>query len=404
MKNKTLGGTLLVVGTSIGGGIFGLPIANAAVGFVPTLFLIVGCWAFMTFCALLVLEVNLHLPEDSNIVSMAHRTLGSAGRIVAWLTYLLLFYALISLYVAGNSQIIQHLGAQMGAQLPMWLAAGAMVGVLTFVIWCGIHTVDVVNRILMTSKLFLFIALIWLIVPHTNMTFLQENRLEVTFSAIMVIITSFGYATTVPSVRPYLQSDPKKLRRAILMGSLIPLVCYFIWDLMVIGSLPLEGEHGLLHIQSTGDATTGIPLAFHHMMHKPWVTTFMSIFAPVCVTTSVLAVSLGLSDFLADGLKRPKRGFNQVIVYGLTFIPPFLLVIVYPHMFIVALGYAGTLCVILLGLLPCLMAWSSRYCGTLSSASTYRVMGGKPLLVFMITLAVVMIVVSFLSDLHFIDW
>jgi tyrosine-specific transport protein len=76
--------------------------------------------------------------------------------------------------------------------------------------------------------------------------------------------------------------------------------------------------------------------------------------------TAFLGVSLGLFDFLADGLKLHKTGYHGKILVLITFLPPLLVVLLYPGIYLQALNYAGFCCVILLLLLPSLMAWKDR--------------------------------------------
>ena len=89
MNLKLIGGILLIVGTSIGGGMLALPLSAAPGGFVSSSLLLFGCWLVMTFSAFLILEVNLRFPAGSNFISMAQGTLGKAGAWFAWLIYLL---------------------------------------------------------------------------------------------------------------------------------------------------------------------------------------------------------------------------------------------------------------------------------------------------------------------------
>src|SRR6185312_6915217 len=123
MNSKLLGGILLIVGTAVGGGMLALPIATSQAGFIYSTFLLFGCWLFMTAGAFLILEVNLWLPTNSNIISMAKQTLGGAGQIVAWVTYLLLLYSLLAAYIAGGGDFLRNLLAAMGLSLPAWLAS-----------------------------------------------------------------------------------------------------------------------------------------------------------------------------------------------------------------------------------------------------------------------------------------
>lgn len=107
MDTKIAGGVLLIVGTAIGGGMLALPIVSANSSFWGTAGILLFCWAIMTFSAFLLLEVNLWLPPRSNIISMAKRTLGKPGAIIAGLSYILLLYSLLSAYISGGSSLVQ---------------------------------------------------------------------------------------------------------------------------------------------------------------------------------------------------------------------------------------------------------------------------------------------------------
>ena len=109
--------------------------------------------------------------------------------------------------------------------------------------------------------------------------------------------------------------------------------------------------------------------------------------------TSFLAVSLGLSDFLSDGLRIQKTGKGNFIVSLLTFIPPLAIVLFYPGIFVKAVSYAGFFCVILMIFLPAAMAWSGRYRKQLATADAYRVAGGRlPIILLFIVVALLMVV------------
>jgi tyrosine-specific transport protein len=104
------------------------------------------------------------------------------------------------------------------------------------------------------------------------------------------------------------------------------------------------------------------------------------------VITSFLGVSVCLTDFLADGLRLEKKGKNNLLVYGLTFVPPLVIVLFLPNIFVQALTYAGIYCVVLLILLPAWMVWAGRYHRHI--AGEYAVWGGKLLLALLIVFSV----------------
>src|SRR5579883_1758407 len=164
MDFKLLGSVLLIVGTSIGAGMLGLPIATAQLGFTGSLILLFGCWFVMTAGALLLLEVNLWLPQNSNLISMAKATIGPIGQIIAWATFLLLLYSLLCAYIAGGSDLLHNLLLATGMNLPAWVASFLFTILFGTVVYCGIRSVDYVNRGLMFIKLGAYALLIGLLV------------------------------------------------------------------------------------------------------------------------------------------------------------------------------------------------------------------------------------------------
>jgi tyrosine-specific transport protein len=181
----------------------------------------------------------------------------------------------------------------------------------------------------------------------------------------MVMITSFGYAIIIPSLRSYFKSDVKKLKLVILIGSCIPFIIYLLWITAVQGLIPRADADGLLHIAESGHVTSLLMSATSKYVQSPWIGKFSDIFISICAITSFLGVSLCLTDFIADGLKIKKQGRGNIFIYSITFLPPLLIIILAPTIFIKASNYAGILCVILLILLPIFMLYSGRYIKTI---------------------------------------
>lgn len=79
--NRTLGGVLLVAGTTIGAGMLALPIVTGFAGFWPSALMLIVFWVFMTYTALLLLEVNLWMEKPGgNMIAMAEMTLGKGEK------------------------------------------------------------------------------------------------------------------------------------------------------------------------------------------------------------------------------------------------------------------------------------------------------------------------------------
>jgi len=386
MDSKILGGILLIIGTSIGGGILALPIVSASSGFIPSVLMLIACWAIMTFSAFLILEVNLWLPPRNNLITMAHTTLGKLGAAVTWLSYILLLYSLLAAYISGGASLLNAFTRYIHADMPAWIDSILFVIILGYVVFRGIKFVDYANRFLMVAKLGSLFALIFWTVPYMETSEVITGNPSLILGTVTVMLTSFGFANMIPSLRSYFNGDVKKLRLTVLIGSLIPLGCYILWNLAILATIPRQE---LMQIMAEGGSVAALTSALSVHLHSHSISMIASFFTTICVLTAFLCVSLALSDFLADGLKVEKKGKGNWLIFSLTFLPSLILVLYYPSIFVKALNYAGIFCVILIVLLPAMMALSGRYHKKI--ASGYQVMGGPKALYFIIFLSICII-------------
>jgi len=360
MHSRFIGGILLIVGTSIGGGMLALPVANAATGFWQSSVFLFICWVFMTLGAFFILEANLYLPKGKHMVSMAEATLGNFGLLASWISYLFLLYTLLSAYISGGADVLNSLLFKVGLHLGDWQASTLFTLICGLIVYGGIHSVDYVNRGLMFGKLAVYCILVILIAPQIELQHLHHGDLRYIGGTIMILITSFGFAIIVPNLRDYFDDDIKLLKKVIFIGSLIPLFCYLAWDAVIIGSLPSEGSHNLESLMNDPHTTSALASLLSAKVQNPTISALFNFFTSICMLTAFLGVSLCLFSFLADGLKLRDYGRHGFGLFLLTFAPPLLIVIYYPGAYIHALGYAGIFCVILLLLLPALMCYFGR--------------------------------------------
>jgi len=396
VNSKLLGGVLLVVGTTIGAGMLALPVATAQLGFWGSLVLLVACWGVMTACAFLFLEVNLWLPANSNLVSMAGATLGKTGQAVAWVVYLVLLYSILCAYIAGGGDLFHYILATSSLHISQAVSSMLFTVIFGTVVYFGIRSVDYVNRALMFGKMGTLLLLICLVLPFISSTNLNSGEFKkiVAPSSLTVTAVSFCCLMIIPSLRTYFDADIKTLRKAILIGTLIPLVCYIAWDMVIMGVVPLDGTPGLRPMLQSTSTNSDLLSALTSILQKDTVTVLAKFFTSICMATSFLSVSLSLSDFLSDGLRVKKQGFlGNLIVIGATFAPPLLLVLFYPNAFLLGLEFAGISVFILTILLPPLMAWAGRYHKDFSSTH-FQVPANKAMLVFLIIFAVIMLLIS----------
>lgn len=394
-----VGAILMIIGTSIGGGMLALPIVTANGGILFSSLFLISCWLLMTAGAFLILEVNLLLPEGTNLISMAKKTLGIKGEVVAWISYLMLLYCLLSAYAAGGGEVIHHFFSLLKMNVSYFLSVILFVLLFACVLIRGISSVDKVNRIIMALKLLSFFFILTITFSNIQIKNFEIGHPKTLIFTITTMVTSFGFAIIVPSLRTYLKSDVKKLRLSILIGSLIPLIFYLLWEFVIFGVIPVRGPYSLEQLSKSPQPVQALVDSLTHNIQQSGLPLAANIFTTVCIFTAFLGVSLCLIDFLSDGLKINRNEKKIIFVYALTFIPPVLFVLFIPSLFTFGIRFAGLFCMILLSILPAIMVWFSRYHQKLPRL--YKFFGEKPLIICVVLFSILVIVISLFENFYF---
>ncbi len=337
-----------------------LPVATGISGFFPSLVVMLCCWAAMTLTGLLLVEVSLWLEEGAHIISMSSRMLGLPGKIASWILYLFICYASIIAYTAGGGMYIVSVMADY-FDIELSRTLGCLIFFLAFglLVDLGAKIVGRVNTVLFFGMLGAYFLIIGVGVQEIKLANLLHQRWHFAFLGVPLILTSFSYQTMVPSLTPYLKRNAKHLKISVIGGTSITLIVYIMWQLLVLGIVPAEGPDGLVQALHEGAiATKFIKKATDNI----WVVTIAEFFAFFALITSFLGMSLGLFDFLSDGLKIKKAGLGRVKLGLIIAVPTLFFAINYERAFLVAMDISGGFGdTILNGMLPVMMVWVGRY-------------------------------------------
>nr|WP_158118599.1 aromatic amino acid transport family protein [Vibrio cidicii] len=369
-SSKIFGSTLIIAGTTIGAGMLALPLASAGIGFSISLMIMVSLWALMAFTALLMVEVHQEAQSNATLHTLAKQILGPRGKLIASFSMLFLFYALCAAYIAGGgAQFATRVTQWFGVQVDGALATTLFTLLVATIVTIGTSTVDKVNRVLFTLKIIAMVAVLFFLAPNVSQAYLLSMPLEqgLVVASIPVIFTSFGFHGSIPAIVRYLDGDTGSLRKAVLFGSLIPLVIYIFWQIVTLGVVK---QDDLL----ANSALSGLIAQLAITVHQSQLGTLVGVFADLALLTSFLGVSLGLFEFLGDTLKKQQGNSNRVIAAVVTFTPPLGFALFYPQGFITALGYAAIALTILAIFLPVAMVNKVR---KQNPQRAYRVAGGQ---------------------------
>ncbi len=372
------GGILLVAGCCIGAGMLGLPVMSALTGFYPTLAMFFFSWLFMATTGLMLLEVNLWFSEDVSIVTMANRTLGLPGKVIAWSGFLFIFYALFVAYISGIGQLFSEFILQLSErEISPRIGSTLITALIGMCVFLGTHTVDWVNRFLVAGLIICYFLLIAFGLPHIEMKYLEHRDWSYAWMVLPTLIISFGFHNMIPSLKTYYHANVKKLVLTILIGSALPLGIYLLWESLILGLIPPGLQATALNNQEM--ATQALKDAVGNSL----ISDLAEYFAFFAITSSFITIALSFFDFLADGLQITKNTKGKILLSLLVIVPPYIFSFLYPKLFLIALNYAGGIgAVLLFGILPAAMLWKGRY--RLNIQAERIVPGGKITLIAVI--------------------
>jgi tyrosine-specific transport protein len=338
---------------SIGVGMLALPVVTAAGGFIPSISIFLISWLFMVGFARLILEACTWMPRDSNLVTISRHLLGKWGAAACWILYLFLFYCLLTAHVAAGGDAVFQI---FQGGVAKWLATLIYVALFAPVVYLGTNAVGRFNMILMTGVVLTYLLFFFTAIPHVQTSFLARSHWPAIWSAFPVILTSFGFQNLIPTLYNYMDGDHRQVRKALWIGTLIPLVLYTVWELLVLGVVPLASLSSALEL-----GQSAIP-PLQEALGKGSIAEIAQAFAFFSMTTSFIGIAIAFTDFWADGLKWSKKGIQHLQLFSLVFFIPLFIVLINPSIFLYALDLAGGIgMILLLGIMPILFAWSGRY-------------------------------------------
>lgn len=330
----------------------------------------------MASTGLLFLEVTQWMHREANIVSMAQHTLGYSGKLVAWILYLFLFYSLNIAYIVESGKTVVEFA---NGRLTDWMGPIVFLIIFSPCVLIPTNLSAKINLVLMAGLILSYVFFVIFGIGYVNPDLLTSANWLQSPGALPIAFTAFAYQGIVPTLASYLQYDVSDARKSILIGSFIPLIAYTVWQAIIMGIVPIEGINGLE--EALKNDLNAIE-AMKYFVNNAYLHVIGQSFAFFALVTSFLGVTLGLRDFLADGLNIRQTGYGKVYLICLLFIPPLLVAILYPHIFLTMLEYAGGIgCALLLGLLPIIMVWRGRY--HLHSKEKPQLLGGKSTLVML---------------------
>lgn len=369
---------LLICGTTVGAGILALPIQTGLSGFLPALLGMSIAWGVMLLTGLIISARYQEIDNpEIDLLSLYEHDFGPRIRWVVIPTYLLVFYGMLVAYLSASATVLDNI-------IPITLPSSAFLLIFfipsSLVILFGLK---LLNRANMAMMLLLGISFLFMIclagksIQPSRYTYTDWKFLP---SAMPILICSFAYQVIVPTVCRNLHGNRKGIRKALIVGTSLPFLLNFLWIIVVIGVLPLTGEReGTILYAFNNNSPATIPLAIE--LNSSLITSAGMIFSLAAIFTSFIAVGEGLRNFFRD-LFSPFNLQGNGFISALTFVPPLLIALIYPSLFLKALNLVGGVgVVVLFGIIPSFIALKKA-----SRSFTQRIMSYALIAIFALML------------------
>lgn len=236
------------VGTIIGVGLFGLPYATARIGFIPMLFYFAFFGLIITLTHLMYGEITLRTKSNHRLPGYSRIYLGRTAQSIASITtFIGLTGSLLAYIIIGGkftAGLLQpYLGGTEVLYVTLFFLAGA------FLIYVGSSAVGRTDIVTMTILLAIVAILLVIVTPFIQTEYFTTINLAYLFLPYGIILFSLDGMAVIPEMREILKGREHALRRLIIIGSIIPIIVYIAFIILV---------YGVTGTMTTEDALTGL--------------------------------------------------------------------------------------------------------------------------------------------------
>lgn len=350
-----------ITASTMGAGVLALPVMAGLAGFPLGILGIVLGWMIMVFTGLVLSRQEILGAENADLPMLYHSYFGQFGKILAVGVYLFLFYGLLVAYLSGIDTIAEVFARS--HHLHVTIINCCLVGLIS-IICLRMHMVNKFVLLLVPMLAISFVILIGnmvgKIVPHR---IFHENCIFM-ITAFPAVICSYGFHNTIPTVYKMLNNDGRRIRRAIFLGTSVPLILNLFLLFIACTTVPVVSGHGS-QVSLFFAFQRGLPITDVFARLTSSTTVFFAgiIFTIVAMFISLLVVGMCLLRFIQDIVSKFVRNsrehwlLNSVLAFGVPILITFLAKNIFLKAISIAAGFGA---VVIFGFMPCLIAIRQR--------------------------------------------
>lgn len=228
---------LTLAGMIIGAGMFAIPFAFARAGFWLGAGELIVLGAVVAAIHLLFGDIVMQSSGRHRLPGYARMYLGRPAATIAWGSALFGMIGSLLAYLIVGSVFLRMLSAR---AVPVsgdlfWAAAFAVLGIA--IVLLPLRKEALINGILTAVLIVFIIVLSFFLLPRVSAANFDGPHLSEAFAPYGILLFALTGGAAVPEVIALLGGRRARARRAIVIGSFIPVAIYFLFAYAVVGAL-----------------------------------------------------------------------------------------------------------------------------------------------------------------------
>jgi len=368
MDRKFLATTFTLTGTIIGAGILGLPYVFAKSGMLIGTFWLIILGFILIYVNLCLGEISLSTKERHQLPGYAEKYLGKKYKVLMFFAVIFGVYSALIAYLIGEGQSLSQLFTGT-LDYSLYFALGFWL-LMTILLRKGLKELKKIEIWGVGIIILLILGIFIFYFPKINFQNYYYNDLNTLFFPFGVILFALLGFTSIPELREEIKGSEKKLKKAIILGTLIPIILYILFSFIFVGALG----------KNVSEVAT---LSFGSLV------TLLGIFT---MLTSYFVLSFSIKDMYEYDLKfSNKKSFLTVSVFPL--IIYFILFYFNQLDFVSVLGIGGVISGGLTGILILLITRKAKQNPT--RKPEYKIKISWPIIIFLTIIFILGIITQF---------
>ncbi len=368
-EHKALIAITTLIGTIVGAGILAIPYVVAQSGFLFGLIITIALGLALLLVNLMAGEIVLRTKKQHQLTGYAEKYLGKWGKRLMMFSMAFSIYGALTAYLIGEGEVLKAI-FRWGD--PLWYSIIFFIAVF-LIIYRGIKAAGKVEFLLI-GALFIIVIFIGIFsydgINTSRLTTINLAKFFVPYGVILFALMGFP---AVPEMQEVLEAEKRKMKKAIIIGSIIPIILYLFFAFVVIGIIGLENFELLEPNQRIATVALSI-------YSSPILGIFTNLIAVLAMFTSFLTLGIAMIEMYEYDYLLPRP-----FALALTFLIPLAITLFKLSTFITVIAITGAIAGGLQGIIIIATFWKARIYGEREPEyrlSAYKILGSMLILIF----------------------